>query len=358
MRGQIMPNSTSSQDFRLLLQEIVWLEPEHLLLAQQTSSLKKTDHNISWQAYLNTLALLGFEIWLQKRLRDKVIIRDTSEINTGGNLKVDEFKFCIIATEELISEIVNIPQAIIEKSIATAHFYVVVEVLEEEEQVVIRGFLSHNELVQIKNHSKVSISNGCYQLPLSLFDIEPNHLLHYQRYVEASEFVTPSIDSQVNQISENLSNIVSKTTTNLSEWLQGIVDKGWQTIDSLYKPELNLAFSTRNIHQNTKRTKIIDLGINLDNHKVALLIGISPDNDGNQNKISVVAQLQPMNGDIFLPHDIKLILISKAGKVLQEVTSRIEDNCIQLKTFKGERGKNFSIKVSLGDSSITEKFEL
>ena len=353
-----MPNSTSSQDLRLLLQEIVWLEPEHFSSAQEVLSLKNTDRNTSWQAYLNTLALIGFEIWLQKRLRDKVITRDISEISTGGNLKVDDFKFCVIATEELISEIVTIPQGIIENKIATAHFYIVTEVLEEEEQVIIRGFLSHNELVEMINNLKLPIKNGCYQIPFSLFDLEPNHLSLYQRYVEASEFVPPEVSSQVTQINEHLSNIVSKTTTNLSQWLQGIVDEGWQTIDSLYKPEFNLAFSTRNIDRDTKRTKIIDLGINLDNHKVALLIGISPDNNDDRNKISVLAQLRPMNGDNVLPHNIKLILISKAGKILQEVTSRIQDHCIQLNPFKGEPGKNFSIKVSLGDSSITEKFQL
>ncbi|MBE9215071.1 DUF1822 family protein [Plectonema cf. radiosum LEGE 06105] len=41
-----------------------------------------------------------------------------------------------------------------------------------------------------------------------------------------------------------------------------------------------------------------------------------------------------------------------------EVTSRIQDNCIQLNTFKGELGKKFSIQVTLEDSSITENFEL
>ncbi|MEM6403017.1 MAG: DUF1822 family protein [Cyanobacteria bacterium P01_D01_bin.116] len=355
-----MPNLNSSQDLRLLLPETVWLEPEHFLLAQQTSSLEKTDHNISWQVYLNTLALLGFEIWLQKRLRGKVITRDVSTVKTGGNLKIDEFKFCAIATESLLSEVIRIPSLVIENPVNSAHFYVVVEVLEEQEEVVIRGFLSHNELVEIINDLKLSIHEGCYQIPLYLFDMEPNHLSLYQSYLETSEFAPPQVNSQMTKISENLSNLVSKTTTNLSKWLQGIVDEGWQTVDYFYKPELNLAFNTRNIDPNTKRTKIIDLGLNLNSHKVALLIGISSEGEDNDNteKISVIAQLRPMSGEIFLPHNIKLFLISKAGKILQEVTSRIQDNCIQLNSFKGEPGKKFSIKVSLGDCSITEKFEL
>lgn len=352
-----MPNSISPQDLRILLQETAWLEPEHFALAQKTSSLEKTDHNTSWQIYLNILALLGFEVWLEERLSDKVITRDISRITTAGNLKVDEFKYSAIATENLLSEVVKIPKAIVEQSENFAHFYVVVEVLEEEEQVVIRGFLSHNQLSENIINLKLPISDGCYQLPLSLFDMQPNHLSLYQRYIEASEFAPSIVDRQITQTDERITNIVSKTTTKLSQWFQGVMDEGWQALDSIQRPELNLNYSLRSLDDEIKRTKIIDLGINLDNHKVALVVCISPDNK-NLAKISVLAQLKPMDGDEFLPHNIKLIMISKAGKILQEITASAEDKCIQSNVVKGEVGKQFSLKVSLGDSSMTEKFEL
>lgn len=354
-----MPNPNSPQDLRMLLQETAWLEPEHFALAQKTSSLEKTNHNTSWKIYLNTLALLGLEVWLEKSLPDKVITRDIHTIATAGNLKVGEFKFCAIATESLLGEVVKIPKAIIENPDNFAHFYVVLEVLEEEEQVVIRGFLSHKQLIESKNNFKVPMSDDCYQIPLSLFDMEPNHLSLYQRYVEASEFLAPVAQTQVAQATEIAANIVSTTTTKLSEWLQGVINESWQSLDSIKRPEY-FDYSFRSINDETKRTKIIDLGINLDSHKVALVICISPNNldDVNQGKIRVLAQLRPMNEDDFLPYDIKLSLISKAGKVLQEISSRTQDKYIQLNVFKGESGKQFSIKVSLGNSSITEKFEL
>ena len=66
-----MPNLTCSQDVRIMLQETAWLEPEHFLLARKISFLEKTNHENIWQIYLNTLALLGLEVWLQKRLRNK-----------------------------------------------------------------------------------------------------------------------------------------------------------------------------------------------------------------------------------------------------------------------------------------------
>ncbi|MBE9212930.1 DUF1822 family protein [Plectonema cf. radiosum LEGE 06105] len=363
-----MPNSIYSQDLRLLLPETIWLEPEHFLLAHQISSSLITNAADAWQIYLNTLALIALEVWLQERLPNQLVLRDINVIATAGNLTIGEYKFCAIATEHLLSETVAIPQELIANPESSAHFYVVLEVLEEQEEVVIRGFLPHNKLVEIKNNLELPISEGCYQLPLSLFDIEPNHLLLYQHYVQAAEFAVSVAENKDTQVSENVSKILHSTATKLSEWLEGVINQGWQTIDSLCNPQLGLAFSTRNIDKDTKRAKIIDLGIDLGNKKVALLLNISPvtfssvdsklKDSENENKISVLAQLYPMGGERFLPHDIKLILLSKSGKVLQEVTSRIQDNYIQLKPFKGEYGTKFSIQISFENTIIKEDFEL
>lgn len=129
-------------------------------------------------------------------------------------------------------------------------------------------------------------------------------------------------------------------------------------IYSLNKTEQNLHFNT------TTKAKIINLGINLKEIQLELIVKIFPriSSDSQENhsaeKISVLFQLFPLNNEKFLPHNVKLALLSKAGKVLQEVSSRIEDNYIQLKPFKGEVGERFSIQVSLGDTVLMENFEL
>ncbi|BAZ40709.1 hypothetical protein NIES4101_66700 [Calothrix sp. NIES-4101] len=375
-----MPNLDSAQDLRLLLPETVWLEAEHFAFANQVSSLETTQAENKWQVYLNTLALIALEIWLDDRLvsKEKAIARDMSAIAIAGSLKLGDYKFCAIATEHLLDEIVNFPQKLIEQTDSTSHFYVLLEVLEEEEEVVIRGFLPHNQLLKIQDNCQFTLSEGCYQIPLSHFDIEPNHLLTYYRYLQPANFtapVTASVSdksvSLAHQIRDNIADIFSTNITKLSQWLQGVIDEAWQKIDSLTNPELALAFSTRNVERDTKRAKIIDLGIELGNKKFALLLNISADistellEDKEESlisesppKISVLAQLYPLNGERFLPPNVKLILLSKAGKTLQEVTARSQDNYIQLKPFKAEQGKKFSIQVSLGDATVRENFEL
>ena len=48
-----------STDFRLLLPEVIWLEPEHFQQATKISSQRSNEPQ-QWQTYLNILARSGF----------------------------------------------------------------------------------------------------------------------------------------------------------------------------------------------------------------------------------------------------------------------------------------------------------
>jgi Protein of unknown function (DUF1822) len=372
IRGKTMLKLNSTQDFRLLLPETVPLEAEHFAFAFSTSCLNNNVDN-AWQTYLNTLALLAFEAWLADEITDigiakshnkQVIYQDMQQIAIAGSLQLGDYSFCVIATEHLLDEFVNIPQEIIGQLHLTPHFYVLLEVLEEEKEAIIRGFLPYNQLIQIQNNLQLPVHDGAYQIPLSYFDIEPNHMLTYYLHAQPSEFIIPILDkqvrqvNQVNQSSNNLTKVIT-STTKLSQWLQGVINEAWQTIDSLANPELALALSTRNTNQYTKRAKIINLGLDFTSRQFVLLVSISPDvSDNTQEKISVLAQLYPLGEERFLPQNIKLMLLSKTDKILQEVTATTQDNYIQLKTFKGEPGIKFSIQVTLENVSLYENFEL
>jgi hypothetical protein len=337
-------------DFRLLLPEVIWLKLEHLNQAKELSNPVNGETH-QWQTYLNILALLGFEQWLSERMPDKTVNRDTHGIEAGYYLKVDKFKFCLLATENLLDEVVNVPQDAIEQPELAAHFYVVLEVLEEQEQVLIRGFWRYDQLVGYCRRVNLQpLQDGYYQVPLSEFDAEPNHLLFYCRCLEPTAISLP-----VALAEENLLRYLKETRAKLSQWLQGAFDEGWVAIDALINPEANLALSTRNALESAKRGKLIDLGMQLGSQSVAILVNVSGE---AEEKLGVLIQLHPTGGKRYLPHNLKLTLLSKAGKILQEVESRTQDNYIQLKSFKGEPGKRFSIEVSLGDVTVREDFEL
>ena len=352
-------------DFGLLPPEIIWLEPEHFDRAIEiTDSVNSETHK--WQTYLNALALLGFKEWLSERIPEKKVNRDTNLIESICYLKVGEFKLCLIATEHLLDEVVNVPQDAIKKPESTAHFYVVLEVLEEQEQVIIRSVGCYDQLVNYLRRSNLQLlRDSFYQLPLSLFDAEPNDLLVYCRKLVPAAIPLPvaSTNTQVAIASitpsaapaPELAGYLKKTRIKLSQWLQDVFDSSWLGLDALISPEANLALSTRNAQLGVNRGKLIDLGMQLGSQTVALLVTITEE---PQEKLAISIQLHPTGGERYLPPSLKLTLLSKAGKTLQEVTSRVQDNYIRLKPFKGEPGKCFSIEVSIGNVSLREDFEL
>jgi hypothetical protein len=348
-----MNNSpANSTDFRFLLPEIIWLEPEHFEQAKEISDLVNGEA-LQWQTHLNALALLGFEKWLNDRIPEQAVYRDATGIVNVCYLKFGEFKLCLIASEGLLDEVINVPQDAIASPELAAHFYVVLEVLEEQGQVIIKGFLRYDQVVNYRSRDNLQLlRDGCYKLPLSALDTEPNHLLFYCRFLEPTAI--PLCGSAERSAMPSL-RYLKETRTKLSQWLQGVFNEGWLAIDALVNPQANLALSTRNIQVSVKGGKLIDLGMQLGSQTAALLVDVTEE---TENKLGVLVQLHPTGREKYLPPNLKLTLLSKAGKKLQEVQSRGQDNYIQLQSFKGEPGKRFSIEVTLSDTRLREYFEL
>jgi hypothetical protein len=153
---------------------------------------------------------------------------------------------------------------------------------------------------------------------------------------------------------------------NLSQWFAGTFETGWQTVESLWNvPELRpgyafrspetLELNAQNLSESiTKRAKLIDLGIQILNQPVMLIVEISPEKD---QQTSIHLQLHATGNQIYLPPGVYLTVIDSSGAVFLEAQSRKLDNYIQLQ-FRGEPTEQFSVKVAINDSSITEYFRI
>lgn len=76
--------------------------------------------------------------------------------------------------------------------------------------------------------------------------------------------------------------------TKLARWLQDTVIEGWSAIKSLIEPKMNPAFNTRNVIQEYKKGKLIDLGVKLNNITMALLVTVKEE---QENKLGVIVKL-------------------------------------------------------------------
>ncbi len=155
----------------------------------------------------------------------------------------------------------------------------------------------------------------------------------------------------------------SQTLVNLSQWLQNVFEIDWQTIESLLGPaQTNLDFSFRRADSKepesqhpsgcVRRAKFIDLGMQLAGHSVALTVELRPE---SEQKTNIVLQVHPTGSQIYLPPLLQLIVIDESQETFLEAQARSTDNYIQLQ-FRGEPRERFSVKIALGDVSITENF--
>ncbi|MBE9004174.1 DUF1822 family protein [Fortiea sp. LEGE XX443] len=154
-----------------------------------------------------------------------------------------------------------------------------------------------------------------------------------------------------------------QTLINLSQWFIGQVDAGWETVESLrdllesrpayaFRGGVTTEESSNQPQAATKRAKLIDLGIQLVNQPLMLIVEISPEPNV---QTSIRLQLHPTGNQIYLPEGLKLTVLDESGEVFLEAQARSADNYIQLQ-FRGEMQEQFSVGISLGDMSIKEHF--
>ena len=103
-----------------------------------------------------------------------------------------------------------------------------------------------------------------------------------------------------------------------------------------------------------KRGKLVNLGIRLGYNPIALLVTVMPRAD----ETGVIIDLLPTGKDLILPPHLTITLLSSTSKVLQAVSSKKQDDCIQLKPFKGKSGVCFAVEISLNGVKVREEFLL
>ena len=178
---------------------------------------------------------------------------------------------------------------------------------------------------------------------------------------------------------------------NLRNWLEGIFDAGWRTIDEEFATrEVSLApaFRSRTLrfrssskedlikivqttqdeetrwqaaeslweidpnHPVSGVKRAADLGMQLADHAVALMVAILPKSDGS---VAILLRVYPMESQLHLPQGLQLIGLDEAENSFFEVQAREQDNYIQCK-ITADPGDRFSVRVTLDDASITESF--
>ncbi|MEG4804660.1 DUF1822 family protein [Microcoleus sp. ARI1-B5] len=142
---------------------------------------------------------------------------------------------------------------------------------------------------------------------------------------------------------------------NLMNWFEDVFESGWQVIDELLNPK-QLQFRSRSDNAlPIDRGQKIDLGMQLAEHSVALLVTIPPEPD---SELDIVVEVHPMGNQTYLPPGLQLMLTDESSaEVILQTESREADNFLKFE-FTPDLRELFSITVALGEVNVKQSFRL
>jgi hypothetical protein len=85
---------------------------------------------------------------------------------------------------------------------------------------------------------------------------------------------------------------------------------------------------------------------------VAVIVAIAGE---SEQEMDISVEVQPPKGQTYLPSNLQLMVLDEDGEAVIDAHARNDNKNIQLE-FGGEPGDRFSVKVALGDVSVTENF--
>ncbi|WP_226585682.1 DUF1822 family protein [Microseira wollei] len=354
-----------------------------------------------WNAYLNQLCLSKLIHWFPENTEAEVKVFPSDkalpnfwEFVNGTAINIGEKRIVLIPSEANNTEEFCVTQEWVDIPSWAADYYLAVQIHPDDGWLRVWGYATHQQLKQPENYDRLA-RTYCLEGQDLIADLE---VLWIALELGADEkalvkslpiLSTKEAEKLVQQLSrpspcsprlkinfeqwaailsepksrQQLYNLRNKKVVKLSNWLQNnfvnTVQAGWQTIEALLAPEqqkLALRYRSSSVtEENTVRqAKLIDLGVQLGNKSLVMLVALTADAD---DKVGIRVQVHPPEGEKHLPSYVRLALL-ESGEIRQEVQSRNLDNFIQLKRFKGIPGTSFSVQVALGDVSLTEEFEI
>ncbi|MEH2001871.1 MAG: DUF1822 family protein [Nostoc sp.] len=385
-------------------------DPKQLLLeispSLQTSSWQESQiyatPSSRWRAYINQICFYAFLNCVKAEYVPEASIWYSSpgipafwEFVNGTAILLKERRVVLIPSEAIDDSELEVPQEWVDIPNWAADYYLAVQVTADGESVRIWGYITHQELKLLARYDQVD-RTYCIDARYLIQDLNAFWMTYEFCGTEEMKVAIAPLPqlstAQAENLVQRLSNSsvtfprlavpfttwgalledeqwrqrlhqqrlrqFSQVQVNLSRWLEQIYDASWQAIETFFQPNSSsLAFNFRSSFglnaAAIKRAKLIDLGMEIEAHKVILLVALIP--EANQ-QVSIRVQLHPACNEPYLPATIKLVLLSDQGEIIQQVQARVQDIYVQLKLFDAEVGECFSIQVALDSCQITENF--
>ncbi|MDY6899256.1 MAG: DUF1822 family protein [Cyanobacteriota bacterium] len=191
--------------------------------------------------------------------------------------------------------------------------YIIVEIDEEQKEARLQGFTPNTP---VKQYLSLDDLDSILKLPSYLHKLRPS--------------------------------------VNLSQWFRNIFETGWENVETVLSeeqtPQTALAFRSKSKINSLKRCKLLKLGNQRES--VALIVTITPESESN---INILIELQPDLSQNYLPANLRITLLDEEEKKIIDTVTETSNQHIQL-DLSGEPGEKFSLKITLGEATLSEYF--
>ena len=194
-----------------------------LSIAQINRAIALSDRTIperQWQTYLNSLALFGFETWLEERDSSFTLNSANCSVKQPSyasyidgvfNLTVNGYKICLLTNGVTVDEIIRVNRALIDLPEYIAHFYILVNVVEEQAEVKIDRCISYQDLIEQQRTNNLTPDTAWeYEIPVFWFHLEADDLLLALRCLQPSNLTTSEGVIATDNIQTELKSLISQ----------------------------------------------------------------------------------------------------------------------------------------------------
>lgn len=234
-------SSPFEPDYGLLLPtDTLALSEAEIDWAKQQSQMG-TDYAAAWQIYLNALARIGLQHWLEHRAPDLLNEADLPRVSIDQlcEVTIGNYRLYLIATDAIDDAEVPLTHAAVTTNFRP-HFYVLVEVFEELQQVRVGGYLSQAQLAQLlprpsSSQAPTVSQSDLYWLSITDFDLNIDRLLLQLSCLNPETSLGTSSESSLELTSDSFTSsiaqsIASTAAINAARWINNQLDQAAQDL--------------------------------------------------------------------------------------------------------------------------------
>ena len=201
----------------------------------------------------------------------------------------------------------------------------------------------------------------CYLIVMLDQDLKTGTILGFAEQINQIELPLGHI-APLSEFSSYLSQqkrIEPIATANLSKWMTGELDHGWQRLDEVFAPPAAMNFRSKlelvqlpSSLGLESRVKLVKLGIKRE-YTIALVVNIQP---LDQNEFNVSVKVSNYLSDNYLPEGLELVIVDQASRaVMAAQANKMEtiEFC-----FSAELEENFTVEIALEEQFLVEHFTI